>query len=961
MENGEFRARIFTTALRRLCGAVAVLCALVLAEPKFSDADFNAPQQIAVVTASNPRSLEVSSQPGTVTSAWTQTLGPNKQVGYLGGNFSGDNTSDIACIDVDASDTPYAFVTSGPGRSSADQLNWNSSLRRSSNQLTFYFLSGDYNADGKTDIAYIYIDAGADENDVRVKLTYGPDGTLVTGDASDWQLLGERNSAFIAGDYLGNDAADDIASISGDGSGNFTTRFFRAPNGTYNSAENWNIPSLAGDTPVSFRAGDFDGDGNQDIASFFYRSATQDYVAAISFGPTGSVVQRWALGNSPYISFLAADLNNDGKTDLAGITEQGATRTARVFYGTAGRTPSAPQTWTMGSSSTPSQAVLGGHYLFERITGRVLTEGGQGLDSVNIDAGQFGTVSTAADGSYEVSAVLNGAVYSLTPSYTGPGLGYRFQPVSITDQMTGAVVQNFLALKNYDTDGDGTLDHIDTDDDNDGLTDDYEGQIGTNPLIRDTDGDGVEDGQETSDGTNPLDPGSFNPPLDSIQCSDWNGFLSMWNVKEHNNRTGQTLLVQARLFDINGQIKGTQLFTIPPYGQFDLLVHDIPGFQEDTYGKICSIVISGHAGDLDGRMSFYRMNDRVRQTPWDPRFDFAFAVPFGNGIKGSQAITYNTYQPSLDPRDKNNLVANWVQISNLERTAQSGDLIVYDAGGSIARQIRIDLPSEGRRDIAVHQFGENLAGFAEWRPDDPDAKFRLHNARYYYDNPLGTNNFATALQFDGVVGNGQRLLAPLDTGGKTAVVEMSNTLDQPVIANILIYNAAGQQVFAVSPTIGAHASVHLITDSILNGQAGSIEVNAGIPNSIIASSLQYTRTESGGVGSIYAIPAREALGSDLQSNYNTYINQTCRLLMINQTDVAQGPSISMIQQGGTAVMTGATVSVPPHGLVDYDLCGNDLPDRIGVVLVQVPVPGSIMATVLRVGNRNDYQFTTPVR
>ena len=83
--------------------------------------------------------------------------------------------------------------------------------------------------------------------------------------------------------------------------------------------------------------------------------------------------------------------------------------------------------------------------------------------------------------------------------------------------------------------------------------------------------------------------------------------------------------------------------------------------------------------------------------------------------------------------------------------------------------------------------------------------------------------------------------------------------------------------------------------------------------------------------------------------------------MINQTDVDQGPSISMIQQGGNAVITGVTVLVPPHGLLDFDLCGNDVPDRIGVVQVQVPVPGSIMATVLRVGNRNDYQFATPVR
>ncbi len=960
MEKSGLGQLIQSSAQRASHVFVAALGLNLILLFQISFADFNAPQQIAVVTASSPRRLEVASQPG-ITATWSQDLGPNHQVGYLGGNFAGNNSSDIACIDVDDTDTPYAFVTKAPGRSGADQYSWNSSLRRSTNQLTFYFLSGDYNGDSKSDIAYLYIDAGADENDVRVKITYGPDGQLVTGDPSDWQLLGERNSAFIAADYRGSDGIDDIAAVSDAGAGNFTVRFYRGSNGVFNPADNWTIPSLAGDTPVSFRPGDFDGDGSQDIAAFFYRSSTQEYVAAIAFGPTGAVVQRWNLGTSQYISFLTADLNNDGRTDIAGIVEQAPTRSANIYYGTATRTPAFPVTWNMGSTASPSQAVLGGQYYFERITGRVLTESGQGLQPVTLDAGQFGSTSTSPDGSYEVSAVLNGAAYSLTPTYTGPGLGYRFQPVSVSDQMTGAAVHNFLALQNFDTDGDGTLDHIDTDDDDDGVSDIQEGQIGTNPLDPDSDDDGVDDGQELSDGTNPLDPGSLNPPLDAVQCSDWNGFLSMWNVKEHNYKTNRTILVQARLFDINGVMKGVQLFTIPPHGQFDLLVHDIPGFEEDSYGKICSVVIGGHAGDIDGRMSFYRIDDRIQQSPWDQRFDFAFAVPFSNGIKGSQVIPYNTFQPSLDNRDKNNLVANWVQISNLEQNYEAGWLVFYGADGSITRQIRVDLPGEGRRDFAAHQFGPNLVGFAEWQPDNPEAKFRVHNSRYYYDNPYGTNTFATALQFDGVIGNGQRLLAPLDTTGRTAVVEMSNTLAQPVVANVLIYDAAGQLKFAASPTIGAHATVHLIADPILNGQKGSVELNAGVPNSIVATSIQYTRTPSGGVGSIYAITAREALGSDLESNYNTYLNQACRLLLINQTSTVQGPAISMIQQGGTPVITGVTVSVPPHGLLDYDLCGNEVPNRIGIVQIQLPQTGSIMATVLRIGNHNDYQFSTPAR
>ncbi len=44
------------------------------------------------------------------------------------------------------------------------------------------------------------------------------------------------------------------------------------------------------------------------------------------------------------------------------------------------------------------------------------------------------------------------------------------------------------------------------DSDGDGLTDELEKAIGTNPHNADTDGDGVSDSQEVAAGTNPLDP-----------------------------------------------------------------------------------------------------------------------------------------------------------------------------------------------------------------------------------------------------------------------------------------------------------------------------------------------------------------------------------------------------------------------------------------------------------------------
>ncbi len=57
-----------------------------------------------------------------------------------------------------------------------------------------------------------------------------------------------------------------------------------------------------------------------------------------------------------------------------------------------------------------------------------------------------------------------------------------------------------------DTDGDGIIDALDEDDDNDTLPTLLEGAINTNPLEKDTDGDGLEDAAEVGDKTGaPLD------------------------------------------------------------------------------------------------------------------------------------------------------------------------------------------------------------------------------------------------------------------------------------------------------------------------------------------------------------------------------------------------------------------------------------------------------------------------
>ncbi len=79
-------------------------------------------------------------------------------------------------------------------------------------------------------------------------------------------------------------------------------------------------------------------------------------------------------------------------------------------------------------------------------------------------------------------------------------------------------------ISQVDADGDQTLDYLDSDDDNDGLSDDEEAAIGTDSKNPDTDGDGANDRAEVLAGTDPLAEDSLFC-FDGITCTGSNVVL----------------------------------------------------------------------------------------------------------------------------------------------------------------------------------------------------------------------------------------------------------------------------------------------------------------------------------------------------------------------------------------------------------------------------------------------------
>ena len=523
---------------------------------------------------------------------------------------------------------------------------------------------------------------------------------------------------------------------------------------------------------------------------------------------------------------------------------------------------------------------------------------------------------------------------------------------------------------NPDSDSDGVNDGVEVQhgtnplnaySDADGLSDGQEEAQGTDPLSADTDRDGSSDSEELANGTNPLDRGSVLPKRDKTLCAEWNGFLGMWNVMEHVNTGTRKISIESTLHDLFGVAQAPVTFGLKSGYQYDLLVHDLPGFAENSYGLICSTATNGQPGDLDGRMVFYKPDTTTGG------YQFAFAMPLGNGLKGPQYVPYNTFQPSLDTEDAGNLAANWIQLTNLGSTKQTGNLVFYNqAGTEIAKQ-SVTLKAGARFDYSAHDIaGLKQVGLVEWIPAQNGTPFQLRNVRYYYRAdgvtvPLG-DDFDSAFQLEGIVGNGQLLTVPMDTTSSSAVLELANTLAEEVRAEVSIYAAAGgealhHQTYKLAP----HATYHLITDSILNGSQGIATVKGNKLASVIATAMQYGRTETLGIQTVYGIQASEPLGTTMRGSYNTYLKQGCRLLMANPTSAEVIATVAMKRYNGTTVKLGEDFAVPAHGLTDYDLCSQDQGNVYGVVTVQPATPNTIFATVLRIGENEQYRFPTPVR
>lgn len=494
----------------------------------------------------------------------------------------------------------------------------------------------------------------------------------------------------------------------------------------------------------------------------------------------------------------------------------------------------------------------------------------------------------SASGSYH-SVVRVGKITSLSVSNLQPNERYYFA-------LTALNARGYESGRSSEISAVASLSDEEEDTDGDGLTDDQESSLATDPRNRDTDNDGVEDGKEVLDGTDPLDQGSVKLVLGRKICAEWNGFLqNLWNILEVANGGTKQVAVEVMLYGSDGEAIGRSQVSIPAKSQVDLLVHDYQGRRENAYGLVC-LEHNGSVGDVDGRMVYYK--GLPQPTTAELEFQFAFAMPFSPGKLGRQVLPFNTYNPSFLLEDASNPVANWIQITNLSPAKVSGTLIFYDlTGAELHRQFASINPMQ-RVDLSAHQFGSNTAGMVSWNPNDMDANVQIRNVRYVYDNPEMTDSFDSAFQLEGMQGSIKPLFAPFDTRTETSVLEVFNASSQQSVVTAQFY-VDSELRKTVRLELAGFASQHLVLNDLLGqgaiGVVKSRSVAGGAVGSVI---MQYARTDVGALGYMYGIASRPAFATSSRGSYNTFLQQDSELLVVNTKEHSKKASITLESTSG---------------------------------------------------------------
>nr|CTQ88527.1 putative large secreted protein [Kibdelosporangium sp. MJ126-NF4] len=310
------------------------------------------------------RAIDRAGNGSSAPATWSLTAKPRAVTAApVRGDTNGDRRADVAAV-FDLGDNRTAawnFVAGGSGFPTG-HVGWDTGVNGGFPAFRTATVRGDFTGDGLGDIAILREDP---DRKTRLFLLRS-DGNRFVSEAESWVGTTYHLShlKMVAGDF-DDDGDDDIAVFQGYQGEQTKLWVHTAADGGFGApVMRWDSGAAGLDlTATSFVAGDFDGDGRADIGQLRGYDGAQTKLW-VQYG-LSAPVQRWDSGAGNLArataTFLAADVDGTGRRDEIVIMSDRGGNTARLNVLTAPATGTAAWTdavWWSGTGFDTGAAVL---------------------------------------------------------------------------------------------------------------------------------------------------------------------------------------------------------------------------------------------------------------------------------------------------------------------------------------------------------------------------------------------------------------------------------------------------------------------------------------------------------------------------------------------------------------------------------------------------------------------------
>ena len=281
----------------------------------------------------------------------------------VSGDFDGNGKDDVAYI----TDSGYGSMKIYVRENGIDTPTlWTEETAFYTANVDDRVTAGDFNGDGKDDIALLYDNKNGKAR-IHVLLSNGdgfnPRSSWFVQSVEGMYNANRTTGRVTSGDFNG-DGLDDVSAMYDNGDGKMRIHMFISTGNSFNW-EYWYEDMAGGNFYASgvtgrYEAGDFNGDGKDDIAAMYgYADGRTRVHVWLSNGTSLNQRTAWFIQDTPYYyntervnnRFVAGDFNNDGKDDIGTLYEySGGTMMLHVFV-SQGNTFSWWQNWYHSSAT----------------------------------------------------------------------------------------------------------------------------------------------------------------------------------------------------------------------------------------------------------------------------------------------------------------------------------------------------------------------------------------------------------------------------------------------------------------------------------------------------------------------------------------------------------------------------------------------------------------------------------